>query len=926
MNRSIGVFIFSLLCIHMYGTEIDLLHNLYNKINNYENAGAHNLVLENSLKLFELASTSPNDSIKVEYRCKSLFFQLDYYRDRNGVEFDRIFQMLKNEIRPDVPLSFAIQYGIYINEYEFYKEKNTNFDKINVLNQAETLLLKHQTELENSDIAFYRMMIQFRKGDAYLKDGKLSLAGSQYNQAMTTAIEADSLKSKKEKKFWGFEQARLVDLFKFAVVSGDLQSIDKVLNKLHSNKRKSLYDKRWERELIQVLLRKNGIKSDQMNSILTQLTSNDLLTHDPIIFIKISQHFIQHDFVSKSIYYRDKALALLPAFKNDAQVNLEFLLLQGSLALKNCNFPEIDSMVVQSKKWLFYGPDLHMKGSRSDYLVFMQKATSMYTDAYRLTKDTALLTKCARLTDEAIKVLYYLRLDLPDDADRVTLLTQLKSLCDHALYNYYELFKHIQPTQAQLSVLLNYFESNKSFNLFLAKDLPPDERLILNSLKSKVAEVNQLIQSSVEQIDSLIILKSILVDSSISVWQHSHLNFEMLDMDVVQAGLPADQTIVEYFNFNQAYTYALVINKQSVIFKQLPLSLSGEARNIDELLLSIGTLLTEFSDNFLQASKDYIDVATKIYNLLILPFEQDLKHKILIVPEANMANLPWAALLTQPLSTLDCRKWPYWVKTNTIASQHSLSIWAMDHQRVRSPVTFNRPFVAFGPTFVDLHHNVDECQELQKMIGGDVYLGDQATMDNFLKFAPYSKIIHISSHAQASPDDQDSSIILFDGGMMTSGEIAEKSLPADLVFLSACETGIGKKIEEEGVFSLARSFFNAGASSVISTLWKVSDQVANLQVRQIYQHLLNGRFKDEAIQEMQLDYISHARTAESAFPFYWAAFQCQGDLAPLIKDSLLSRITNLFSLIPMFSFSLAGLGGYLFYSRKYLSGIIQLIA
>lgn len=58
----------------MYGTEIDLLHNLYNKINNYENAGAHNLVLENSLKLFELASTSPNDSIKVEYRCKSLFF------------------------------------------------------------------------------------------------------------------------------------------------------------------------------------------------------------------------------------------------------------------------------------------------------------------------------------------------------------------------------------------------------------------------------------------------------------------------------------------------------------------------------------------------------------------------------------------------------------------------------------------------------------------------------------------------------------------------------------------------------------------------------------------------------------------------------------------------------------------------------------
>jgi CHAT domain-containing protein len=106
-------------------------------------------------------------------------------------------------------------------------------------------------------------------------------------------------------------------------------------------------------------------------------------------------------------------------------------------------------------------------------------------------------------------------------------------------------------------------------------------------------------------------------------------------------------------------------------------------------------------------------------------------------------------------------------------------------------------------------------------------------------------------------------------------EIFNLKLNADLVVLSACETGLGKQVKGEGLVGLTRAFLYARTPSVAVSLWKVLDtSTADLMVR-FYGHLKNGkRSKADALRQAQLEMI---RQGQFAHPFYWAPFILVGD-------------------------------------------------
>src|SRR6185503_7446121 len=95
-------------------------------------------------------------------------------------------------------------------------------------------------------------------------------------------------------------------------------------------------------------------------------------------------------------------------------------------------------------------------------------------------------------------------------------------------------------------------------------------------------------------------------------------------------------------------------------------------------------------------------------------------------------------------------------------------------------------------------------------------------------------------------------------------------LNADLVVLSACETGLGKETKGEGLVGLTQAFLYAGTPSLAVSLWKVQDRsTADLMVR-LYRHLNDPRFnKAEALRQAQLEMI---RNGDFAHPYYWAGF------------------------------------------------------
>ena len=104
--------------------------------------------------------------------------------------------------------------------------------------------------------------------------------------------------------------------------------------------------------------------------------------------------------------------------------------------------------------------------------------------------------------------------------------------------------------------------------------------------------------------------------------------------------------------------------------------------------------------------------------------------------------------------------------------------------------------------------------------------------------------------------------------------------------LSACNSGLGQEQGGEGLIGLTRAFQYAGARSVAATLWSVADATTAALMIRFYQHLRDGKPKDEALRAAQLELIhgpveveKDGRTLEkdASAPYYWAAFQIIGD-------------------------------------------------
>jgi len=146
------------------------------------------------------------------------------------------------------------------------------------------------------------------------------------------------------------------------------------------------------------------------------------------------------------------------------------------------------------------------------------------------------------------------------------------------------------------------------------------------------------------------------------------------------------------------------------------------------------------------------------------------------------------------------------------------------------------------------------------------------------------KIIHIATHGILNATHPELSGLVFSlvdkqgqprPGFLRLHDIYNLNLPADLVVLSACETGIGVQLKSEGLLGLTRGFMYAGAERVVATLWKVDDIETSKLMKRFYTYMLSeGKPASVALRQAQLDMIAGADRSE---PFYWAGFVLQGE-------------------------------------------------
>ncbi|MEQ8808432.1 MAG: CHAT domain-containing protein, partial [Imperialibacter sp.] len=177
---------------------------------------------------------------------------------------------------------------------------------------------------------------------------------------------------------------------------------------------------------------------------------------------------------------------------------------------------------------------------------------------------------------------------------------------------------------------------------------------------------------------------------------------------------------------------------------------------------------------------------------------------------------------------------------------------------------------------------------------GDIFnslarLGKDASESSFKQEAANFSILHLATHSIVNESDADYSKLVFsDGddnedGFLHAFELINLHLNADLVTLSACNTGVGKIEEGEGVMSLARSFRSAGVPSVVMSLWPASDKSTPELMRHFYENLSKGQPKDLALANAKRAYLAAAQ-GKARNPFFWGGFVLIGDNSPIGKD------------------------------------------
>jgi CHAT domain-containing protein/Tfp pilus assembly protein PilF len=181
-----------------------------------------------------------------------------------------------------------------------------------------------------------------------------------------------------------------------------------------------------------------------------------------------------------------------------------------------------------------------------------------------------------------------------------------------------------------------------------------------------------------------------------------------------------------------------------------------------------------------------------------------------------------------------------------------------------------------------LKFSKEEVSEIGNIINVDKILTEnEATETNFKRNAEFRNIIHLSTHSFLLNKQP---VIFFSNvsdpyndGFLEASEIVQLKLNSDLVVLSSCNSGLGRIDESEGILGMSKAFFEAGAKSIVVSLWEVNDKYTSRLMTLFYKKLSDGFDKSEALRQAKIEFIK----VYSPNPYYWGAFVLSGDISKL---------------------------------------------
>lgn len=280
----------------------------------------------------------------------------------------------------------------------------------------------------------------------------------------------------------------------------------------------------------------------------------------------------------------------------------------------------------------------------------------------------------------------------------------------------------------------------------------------------------------------------------------------------------------------------------------------------------------------------------RLHELLINPITDLLpknsNDRVIFIPQSSLFLVPFAAL-----QDADGK---YLIEKHTILTSPSIQVLDLTHkqkQRIGTqPIQGKDTLIVGNPTMPFLAPKIGETPQqliplpgaeleaiaISKLLQTEPLIGNKATEATVVKRLPQARFVHLATHG-IFDDIQglNSGIALTpsgkDDGLLTASEILDLKLNAELVVLSACDTGRGR-LTGDGVIGLSRSLMSAGVPSVLVSLWSVPDTPTALLMTEFYQNLQNSQDKAQALRQAMLTTMKN-----NPNPVDWAAFTLIGE-------------------------------------------------
>lgn len=271
----------------------------------------------------------------------------------------------------------------------------------------------------------------------------------------------------------------------------------------------------------------------------------------------------------------------------------------------------------------------------------------------------------------------------------------------------------------------------------------------------------------------------------------------------------------------------------------------------------------------------------QLYQLLIEPISDLLPT----TPTERVIFVPHNALFLAPFPALQDANGQYLIEKHTILTAPSIQVLGLTRDQKQAQTAVNSDVLIVGNPTMPVVGTAQltalpgaelEAREIGQLLNVSPLIGSMATKAMVLQKMQSSRIIHLATHGSFDPNiPLDSWLALTpsgsDNGLLTAAEIFGLNLNAELVVLSACDTGRGK-ITGDGVIGLSRAFISAGVPSVLVSLWKVPDDSTALLMREFYTIWDGTGDKAQALRQAML-----MTMREYPNPVDWAAFTLMGE-------------------------------------------------